>query len=179
MKYKVFGIAMAVLMLVCALAATAAEAKEGPYRVHQHLTARQPDAGCDCGGTELCTHLPLVIIDTGGEEIPGIPIGVDANDENIYSTTADGESMLPVQISILDNETRNHHPSDTPDLENAGLIRVRGRSSRHFDKHNYLLRFTDDDGTYADHEVMGMDAHYEWRGVGPQQDKNRRRKKNL
>ena len=77
MKYKVFGIAMAVLMLVCALAATAAEAKEGPYRVHQHLTARQPDAGCDCGGTELCTHLPLVIIDTGGEEIPGIPLGED------------------------------------------------------------------------------------------------------
>ena len=30
MKYKVFGIAMAVLMLVCALAATAAEAKEAP-----------------------------------------------------------------------------------------------------------------------------------------------------
>ena len=74
MKYKLFGGAMALVMLFCALAATAFEAEEGPYRVHQHLTARQPDAGCDCDGTELCTHLPLVIIDTGGEAIPGEPL---------------------------------------------------------------------------------------------------------
>ena len=47
MKYKLLGGAMAALILLCALAAAAFEAEEGPYRVHQHLTARQPDAGCD------------------------------------------------------------------------------------------------------------------------------------
>ena len=71
MKYRVFGIAMAVLMLLCAFAANAFEAEEGPYRYHQHLEARGPDAGCDCDGTELCTHLPLVIIDTGGRRSRG------------------------------------------------------------------------------------------------------------
>ncbi len=76
MKYKVFGVFMAVLMLACALAATAVEAEEGTHRVHQHLDARQPNAGCDCNGSELCTHLPLVMIDTGGTEIPGIPLGM-------------------------------------------------------------------------------------------------------
>lgn len=172
MKYKLLGSAMVVLILVCALAASVLEAEEGPARIHQHLSARGPDAGCGCDGAELCTHLPLVIIDTGGQEIPGAPVGYDADGETIYSTTADGESMLSARISILDNETRNHHPSDTPDLESAGLIRIRGRSSRYFDKHNYLLRFTDDDGAYADHEVMGMDAHYEWTLHGPYLDKS-------
>lgn len=172
MKYKLFGGAMALVMLFCALAATAFEAEEGPYRVHQHLTARQPDAGCDCDGTELCTHLPLVIIDTGGAEIPGVPVGLDGNGEEIYSTTASGDSMLDVRISILDDETRNHHPSDKPDIESSGLIRIRGRSSRHFDKHNYLLRFTDEEGAYEDHEVLGMDAHYEWALHGPFLDKS-------
>ena len=75
MKYKVFGLAMAAVMLVCALSATAFEAKEGPYRVHQHQTARGPDAGCDCSGTELCTHLPLVVIDTGGPGRQCCPLG--------------------------------------------------------------------------------------------------------
>ena len=172
MKYKLFGGAMALVMLFCALAATAFEAEKGPYRVHQHLTARGPGAGCDCDGTELCTHLPLVIIDTGGAEIPGVPMGLDENGEEIYSTTAAGDSMLDVRISILDDETRSHHPSDEPDIESAGLIRIRGRSSRHFDKHNYLLRFTKDDGSYASHEVMGMDSHYEWALHGPYLDKS-------
>ena len=27
--------------------------------------------------TELCTHLPLVVIDTGGVEIPGIALASD------------------------------------------------------------------------------------------------------
>ena len=171
MKYKLFGGAMAVLMLLCALTAAAWEAAEGPSRIHQHLTARGPDAGCGCGGTELCTHLPLVLIDTGGEAIPGQPMGYDAGGETIYSTTANGESMLSVRVSILDDETRNHHPSDTPDVETSALIRVRGRSSRYFDKHNYLLRFTDGDGSYANYGVMGMDAHYEWALHGPFLDK--------
>ena len=172
MKRKLFGGAMALVMLFCALAATAIEAGEGPYRVHQHLTARGPGEGCDCDGTELCTHLPLVIIDTGGAEVPGVPVGHDGNGEEVYSTTADGDSMLDARISILDDETRNHHPSDEPDIESAGLIRIRGRSSRHFDKHNYLLRFTKDDGSYASHEVMGMDSHYEWALHGPYLDKS-------
>ncbi len=172
MKYKVFGVFMAVLMLACALAATAVEAEEGTHRVHQHLDARQPNAGCDCNGSELCTHLPLVMIDTGGTEIPGIPLGYDADGETIYSTTQNGDSMLSVRISILDDETRNHHPSDKPDVESSAVIRVRGRSSRHFDKHNYLFRFTDDEGDYVNYEVMGLDSHYEWALHGPFLDKS-------
>ena len=172
MKYRVFGIAMAVLMLLCAFAANAFEAEEGPYRYHQHLEARGPDAGCDCDGTELCTHLPLVIIDTGGREIPGEPLNdhYDAAGTS-FTTTAEGADMLSAHISVMDDETRNHHPSDQADLETDTLIRIRGNSSRYFDKKSYLLRFTDEKGGYEDHEVMGMDAHYEWALYGPYLDK--------
>ena len=170
MKYKLLGGAMAALILLCALAATAFEAEEGPYRVHQHLESRGPDAACDCDGTELCTHLPLVIIDTGGEAIPGAPIK-HPDGTTTYTTTSTGESMLPARIAVMDDETRNHHPSDEADLETDTLIRIRGNSSRSYDKKSYLLRFTDKKGDYADHEVMGMDAHYEWALYGPYLDK--------
>lgn len=173
MKYKLFAGAMAVVMLFCALAASAVEAQVGPYRVHQHQTARQPSAGCDCGGTELCTHLPLVVIDTGGEPIPGVPLNESSSDADAgFTTTAEGDAMLSARVAILDDETRNHHPSDQPDLETDTLIRVRGNSSRYFDKKSYLLRFTDEKGEYADHQVMGMDAHYEWALYGPYLDKS-------
>ena len=89
MKYKLLGGAMVVLILVCALAASVLEAEEGPARIHQHLSARGPDAGCGCDGAELCTHLPLVIIDTGGQEIPGAPMGYDADGETIYVSFQD------------------------------------------------------------------------------------------
>ena len=144
---------MALLMIFCALAASALEAREGPNRVHQHLTSRGPDAGCDCGGTELCTHLPLVVIDTGGEDIPGEPLNdhYDAAGTS-FTTTAEGADMLSAHISIMDDGTRNHHPSDEPDLETDTLIRVRGNSSRYYDKKSYLLRFTDEKGEYESHE---------------------------
>lgn len=171
MKYRLGCAALAAVMLLCALAASAAERERGPLRVHQHQTARQPDAGCSCDGTELCTHLPLVIIDTGGENIPGEIVETSTDSGTVYSTTASGDTMLPVHVAILDDESHNHHPSDTPDLESQALIRIRGRSSRQFDKKGYLLRFTCDDGSYSSHMVMGMDSHYEWALHGPYLDK--------
>lgn len=171
MKYKLTGVLAACLMLFCAVMASTAEAKEGPNRVHQHLTARQPDAGCDCDGSELCTHLPLVIIDTEGQEIPGVPLK-NTDGTTTFSTTQSGESMLSARIAVMEDGSRNHHPSDDPDWTTDTLIRVRGNSSRYFDKKSYLLRFTDEEGAYQDHEVMGMDAHYEWALYGPYLDKS-------
>ena len=171
MKYKLFGGAMALLMVFCALTASVLEAEKGSYRVHQHLEFRGPDAGCDCDGTELCTHLPLVIIDTDGEAIPGVPQTEEGSEKEIFTTTAAGADMLDARIFILDDEARNHHPSDEPDLDSQALIRVRGNSSRYFDKKSYLFRFTDEEGEYADHEVMGMASHYEWALHGPFLDK--------
>ena len=172
-KYKLMGGAMAALILVCALAASALEAGEGPSRVHQHLSARGPDAGCDCDGTQLCTHLPLVIIDTGGQEIPGVPNGEeDYYGEELYTTAEDGTDFINVQVTVIDNEDQNNHPSDTPDFTTASQFRIRGHASRHFEKSPYLLKFIDEDGEDNPISVMGMGAHNEWVLNGPYLDKS-------
>lgn len=172
MKYKVLGLCLSLLLFCGALAITALDRDNGDARIHQHLTARQPDAGCSCSGSELCTHLPLVLIDTGGQPIPGEPTDQSYDGETTFTTTATGESMLAVSVAVLEDESQNHHPSDEPDLESPALIRVRGNSSRYFDKKSYLLRFTEEDGSYADHPVMGMASHYEWALYGPYLDKS-------
>lgn len=172
MKYRIAGLAAMVLVLVAVFWANAADSENPTNRVNQHRTARQPDAGCGCDGTELCTHLPLVVIDTGGTAIPGEPVWDEAAGKNVFTTTDDGDTMLPASISVMSNNKQNHHPSDTPDLESEILIRIRGASSRYFDKKGYLLRLTDEDGTYRQEEMMGMAPHYEWALHGPFLDKS-------
>ncbi len=172
MKYRTVGVLAMALMLLVAVTANALDRESPTHRVHQHLTARQPDAGCDCDGSELCTHLPLVIIDTGGVEIPGIPI-VNADGTEIgFTTTAQGESMLSASISVMSSDEHNHHPSDDPDLESRILIRARGNSFRYFDKKGYLIRLTNERGDYRSEEMMGMAPHYEWALHGPYLDKS-------
>lgn len=172
MKYRLAGVTAAVLIVVVAVLLTVLKTDNDQSRYHQHQMARQPDAGCDCDGSELCTHLPLVIIDTGGQEMPGEPIR-GADGEEIGSTlTAEGEKMLNAHISILSDDAHNHHPSDDPDLESDIQIRIRGNSSRYFDKKNYLVRLVDEDGDYRSEEVMGMPSHYEWALHGPYLDKS-------
>ncbi|WP_297211164.1 CotH kinase family protein [uncultured Flavonifractor sp.] len=172
MKYRILGATATVLMLAAVVLAAVLSQGVSGQRVHQHLTARQSDAGCDCDGSELCTHLPLVIIDTGGLEIPGEPIVDENRTELGFTTTSEGEAMLQGSIRVMSSDAHNHHPSDEPDLESEILIRIRGNSSRYFDKKNYLLRLTSESGAYRNEEMMGMAPHYEWALHGPYLDKS-------
>ena len=156
MKYKILGVTAMVLMVLIAFSAAALDQDNPNNRIHQHLTARGPDAGCDCDGSELCTHLPLVVIDTGGVEIPGEPISEDGltleengdiDYEYTYVTKAeDGSSSIACQVQVMDGEDTNHHVTDSPSLEVDAQIRIRGNTSRRFDKKGYLLRITEEDG---------------------------------
>ncbi len=172
MKYRLLIAAAVVAVLTVSFSAAQLDQESPERRVHQHLTSRQPDEGCGCDGSQLCTHLPLVIIDTAGTDIPGRPI-VDADGHEIgFTTTVQGEEMLSAKISVISDEDSNHHPSDQPDLESDMLIRIRGNSSRFFDKKSYLIRLTDDSGDYHNEEMMGMAPHYEWALHGPYLDKS-------
>ena len=63
----------------------------------------------------------------------------------------------------------NHR--DTVYLTTLTEIRLRGHSSRHFEKAPYLLNFVDENGEGRDLEVMGMSAHSDWALYGPYLDK--------
>lgn len=173
MKYRLLGVAALVAMMAVTGVLASMDPETADTRIHQHLTARQPEAGCDCDGSQLCTHLPLVIIDTGGQEIPGKVTGkTDAFGETINTLAPDGRDVIDVSFQVIDNPDRNNHPSDQPALSTTAEIRVRGHSSRLFEKSPYQLDFVDENGLPAPAEVMGMAAHSEWVLHGPYLDKS-------
>lgn len=173
MKYRLIGLAALVVMLAVTALAGQMDVENNDTRVHQHLTARQPDAGCDCDGSQLCTHLPLVVIDTGGVEMPGVPILDENNLEVGYTTTASGAEMTVAKLSVMSEESYNHHPSDEPDMECSALIRIRGNSSRYFSKKNYRLKLiqSETDQTPRNLPLLGMFSENDWVLHGPFLDK--------
>lgn len=188
MRYKLAILGAAVLMLVLAAVATLREKiqeadRADTTRVHQHMVARQPEAGCDCDGSGFCTHLPLVVIDTKGQDIPGYPAVTrdaagqeirkrDIYDQSYYTMAWDGRDIIDVEVSVIDNKNRNNHPLDEPDFVTKSEMRVRGNSSRNFEKTPYLLNFLKEDGTNRDIKVMGMESHHQWALHGPYLDKS-------
>lgn len=173
MKYRIIGISAAAVLMVLTAVLLKLDSANPKNRIHQHLTARQPDAGCDCDDSELCTHLPLVIIDTGGQEIPGEDTGIkDAYGESINTLAEDGRDVVNVKLSIIDNQNRNNHPSDEAALTTISEIRIRGHASRLFEKSPYRLNFVDENGEDLNLEVMGMAAHSDWVLYGPYLDKS-------
>lgn len=173
MKYRIIGLAALIFMLLTVVLISAAESDKQQNRVHQHLVSRQPDEGCDCEGTELCSHLPLVIIDTAGQEIPGKATGeTDSFGETLNTLAEDGSEVIRAELSIIENQGRNNHPSDEPALKTLTTLRVRGHSSRLFEKSPYQLKLIEEDGTAAPAEVLGMAAHSDWVLNGPYLDKS-------
>lgn len=173
MKYKILGLAALAVMLLAAAAAVSLEPEtQEKVRVHQHLTYRG-DEGCGCGGRELCSHLPLIVIDTGGQKIPGALSGAaDRFGQPVYTAAEDGLPVITVKVTVIDNGDANNHLADPPALEAEGTFRIRGHSSRRFPKLPYLLDLKDGAGNNLEYPLMGMAAHQEWALHGPIMDKS-------
>lgn len=174
MKYKLIGIAA---ILITALAVTGTvlmqDESDTKARYHQHISAPVKEA-CEKkhDKNELCTHLPLLVIETE-EEIPGINTGkTDRFGETVYSKTKDGNTMAAGRLDVIDSETEYNHPDDKAELSSAVSIRVRGHSSRNFEKAPYLLKLTTEDGEEREESLLGMGAHDEWSLHGPYLDKS-------
>ena len=171
MKYKIVSIALAVTLL-CALALGLAMPelwKIKTPRYHQHLEATEKEP-CLHEESVFCTHLPVILIETGGVNIPGEAYYDEQLNTN-YTTTPDGGTYAVASVSIIDSEDKNNHISDTASVSSLARIRVRGHSSRHFIKLGYSLNFVDENNLNLSHSVMGMDAHHEWVMHGPILDK--------
>lgn len=136
----------------------------------------------------FASHLPVVAVDTGGVEVPGRVIkrpeleamGDDAppvvpRTDVTYATIArDGRSTVPARVEVFCEEGSEaaNRLSDAPVLSLQAEIRVRGYSSRIFDKKSYALGFTEADRvTEIDADVLGMGADDNWVLQGPFLDK--------
>ena len=165
---------MAVTLIICTAALVWQTTWKENNRVHQHLATPQktPCTKTHADG-ELCTHIPLLMIDTGGVEIPGgVTESFDMFGEHIYSTTADGAPESNIRLRVVDNETSYNHPSDVPKYDVISKIRIRGHSSRKFEKAPYLLKLTDGNENDMALPLLGMDEHSEWILHGPHLDKS-------
>ncbi len=145
-------------------------------RYHQHL--EQPSeaelGACSvCGGkAELCTHLPIISIETGGQKIPGRSIADKQGNLIGYETGDHGESDILVNFSTVAQDGDWHHLDDSPDVIGQAVLHIRGNSSRHFSKSNYRLNLVEKDGVQEKkHSLMGMTASSEWALHGPFLDK--------
>lgn len=169
MKYRLislFTVCMIILVTFSGMLITkqSEETKDVEYETIRKDTCDSTD--------EFCTHLPLVVINTK-EEIPGNPIYENENKEHVlyYTTTSDGQDTVKGNISIIDNKKEMNYLSDSPSFESELNIKIRGNSSRAFDKKSYRFKLINEDDTKNEQKILDMDKHDEWILYGPYLDK--------
>lgn len=177
MKHKIWGLVALILSVALVFGLSyVILPKEKTTRYIQHLEqpSYTPCESCEgnelCTDSSLCTHLPIIKIDTDGVVIPGVPYRDHETGKTAYTMAADGTDSILAKAEVIDGEG-NHHPSDEATLVSDIRIRIRGNSSRHFDKKPYLIKLILSDGSNNDREMMGMAAHHEWALHGPYLDK--------
>lgn len=147
-------------------------------RYHQHIEAKlRPEDEVDDG--TFNTHLPLVLINTK-EEIPGSVMIDPVTQKKVlkengfvaYTMAEDGGPTIHGDISVIDHEDRVNRPGDKPEISSDMQIRIRGNSSRNFEKKNYYIKLETKDGENRQEPLLGMDAHHEWALHGPYLDKS-------
>lgn len=181
MKTMRRGMAIMAVLAVCVLLLSVffqdLEDRTGVLRYQQHRSQpSEEELGpcADCGGEAgLCTHLPILRIETGNQTIPGRPYegpdGVTAG----YYTGDQGEEEILVQFSTVSEEGVWHHKNDKPTEEGAALFRYRGNSSRWFTKGSFRLRTVKDGNPEMARQIglLGMKDGKEWALHGPFLDK--------
>ena len=172
MKYKIIGFTCCfAVILIAVFAPLFYKDYRKTERIHQHEQEIPQEPCTDPADGGLCTYLPIVKIDTDGVVIPGRPIKDDGNNR-IYTRAADGETTIAAQMDIIGNDSKEyHHANGTADVSSSIRIRMRGNSSRAFDKPSYAIRLVDKEGENNPLSIMGMDAHHEWVLYGPWLDK--------
>ncbi len=191
MKYKLIAAAVAVLAVAVVGAATVLENASPLARsVSQHEQAQAAGVdthqGLAIDEEGFASHLPVVSIDTHGQEIPGDVLYVDGEpvlreDERTVLTTApDGGTDVEVDFRLYDgvgkdSEAEGTVPnrlSDEPALASKALVHYRGHRSREFPKRNYAVHLVDDAGQPRDEKLAGMARESEWVLNGPFLDKS-------
>ena len=173
MKYKTIGAIACVIALVLSLFNwNLLFGKSEPKRVHEHLSAKQKnECTKDHSNGVLCSHLPLILINTGGQEIPGRGTR-DANGRRFgHTTTPDGSDRITASMQVIDHENEYNHTTDTAAVSSDIIIHVRGNSSRYFEKLGYKIKLIDEQGENNPKSLLGMDEHHEWALHGPYLDK--------
>ncbi len=169
------GMAVCVLLLSVFFQDLGGQAGVLRYQQHREQPSEEALGPCGaCGGAgTLCTHLPIIHIETGGQTIPGRPYEGPDRVTAGYYTGDFGEEEILVRFSTISEEGVWHHGDDAPTEEGTALFRYRGNSSRWFTKGNFRLRTVEEDDPLTARRLglLGMKAGKEWALHGPFLDK--------
>lgn len=147
------------------------DSENGTKRYMQHEEAMPVEEKPAEG---FSSHLPVISVETKGRQDilwlspGGYLYGKDnlpleempyAGDEELLKYACD--------VSVVSSEGKWHSPEDTPQLAGSATIRVRGNSSRLFDKKSYQLKLMDEQGLERKEPMMGMSAASDWVLNGP------------
>ena len=157
---------LSVVLLLAAVILIAGYTEPSVRREEQHrmYNTEVEDKNPSIEAGTFSSRLPVVNIDTKGQEIPGKPKEGQHVSE-IENTFAEAD------IKIMEKSGRLNTLREKPDVESKARIRVRGNSSRRFDKTGYLFKFTNDKGQDRELDVMGMEKNSTWVLHGPYLDK--------
>ena len=112
-------------------------------------------------GDDFTSHLPLVVIDTGGQEIVSYK---EHNAQTGAFEVPDGiDPYFSMEIRVYDREDHCNRPSDEAALRSAGRIKVRGNSSAvSLPKFQYTLKLETEDGEEQPLSMMGIGTDDTW-----------------
>ncbi len=171
MKYKLIGLSATTLTLIAVIFISMYMPEDNGTRYIEHILAEEKTECISHSDNTLCSHLPIVNINTNGAEIPGKPVYDEEFNVIDYTLAQDGTTSIRASLGVINDEKTYNHLTDK--VQNMGdiMIRVRGHSSRRFEKPNYYFRFVNDDGSNNPQQFLGMDPHHEWALHGPFLDK--------
>lgn len=162
MKDKLIFASITIVVLVLTFGLQQYEVRTKQDRTHQHLESNWQGTNIE-DSEEPYTHLPIIMIDTRGQRIPGAPLGGGLGTE----TSEDGKTEITSSLSVIDLQKGRNSIEDKPTLESLANIRYRGNSSRHFDKKSYKVDLVFENGDENKVEMLGMSIHDEWVLNGP------------
>ena len=122
----------------------------------QHLSSKREDElGEKPLSDGLVTHLPIIIINTDGQKIPGR--GIIENGLIIDYETTNGMEYVVADMAMINNEDNWNSEEQTPAFESDITIHIRGNSSRAFDKPGYRIELIKDKNPELKNKVSLLD----------------------
>lgn len=151
MKTKLVMLFTLLVCLILSFVANSYISTLNKTRIEQHLDMIVSNNCLE--NEEGCSHLPIVSIDTK------------------ESITSDPLLMTDADFSLYYNEKTSNRLTDSVYEKSDIDIRIRGNSSRSFDKHQYLIKFKKKNGEEKKVSLLGMEEENKWILNGPFLDK--------
>lgn len=114
------------------------------------------------------SHLPIVILDTGGVDPP-----INTRQEGNRFVAIEGlDPYVEGTLTLLDNPDGENQLGDEPAVVSRMQIKRRGNSSMLYEKAQWMVKLQTESGQDNDVDLLGMGAEHEWVLNGSMADKS-------